>query len=174
MSQTLKQWLSCLIVYLQMCLFKASPARLPHSFSCLALTLLAYVLTGEVLLGAERSTLSIILQVLIELAILTLVSYIVLRYSRHSGRLLQTLTALSGVSLVISLVSIPVQAWLPPMVEAEQVDPLTLQVNLIMLLWNLAVISLIFKRSFEINTMAAGFLAFNYFLLYELILLNFF
>ena len=43
-------------------------------------------------------------------------------------------------------------------------DPLVFYFNLLLLFWYLAIISLIFKRSFEIRTMTAGFLSFNYFL----------
>jgi hypothetical protein len=63
---------------------------------------------------------------------------------------------------------------LPDAPTAEQPGTLTLQLNLLLLFWNLAVISLIFKRAFEIRTIVAGIIAFNYFLLYELLLMNFF
>jgi len=174
MSALLQQWLHCLKLYVQISLFVASPSQLPYSLACLVITLLAYVITGGILLREQRSLISIIVQITLEILILTAVSFIVLKFINKTGRLLQTLTALTGVNLVVSLVSIPIQLMLPEAQAEDQVNPVTLQLNLILLLWNLAVISLIFKRSFEINTVAAGFIAFNYFLLYELLFLNFF
>ena len=83
------------------------------------------------------------------------------------------MSALIGINLIVSLVSIPV-FYLLSSPTPDQVNPLTLQINVILLVWNLAIISLIFKRSFQINTLLAGFIAFNYFVLYEYILMKLF
>jgi hypothetical protein len=69
---------------------------------------------------------------------------------------------------------IPVFHFLPLPMGGEAVQPLTQQVSIVLLVWNLAALSLIFKRSFEIQTVLAGFIAFNYFLLYEFILISLF
>jgi len=174
MVSIFSQWLICLKIFVQMTLFSASPARLPYSLPCLLLTLLAYVIAGEILLGDQRSFPSILVQIALEFLILYAISYITLKFNGRLERLLQTMTALSGVSLIISLVSIPLVFVLPESPGENEIHPVTLQINLLLLFWNLAVISLIFKRAFGINTLAAGFIAFNYFLLYELLLLNFF
>ena len=174
MVKLLSEWLFCLKLFVQMTLFNATPARLPYSPACLILTLVAYLIAGQILLGDQRSFLSILAQIALEFIILLTISFVTLRIGSKIERLLQTMTALSGVSLIISIVSIPILFVLPEPISDNEINPVTLQINLLLLLWNLAVISLIFKRSFEINTLAAGFIAFNYFLLYELILLNFF
>jgi hypothetical protein len=163
-------WLVCLRHYLSMALFRSSPASLPFHPYTLGLTLGAYLVVALVLLAGERSVNSIMMQVLIEAAILYLVSYFMLNFMRKPERLVQTLSALFGVNLVIGFVSIPLFLALPPS-TAEQISPLTLNVSLLILFWNLAAISLVFKRAFEINTLAAGFIAINYFLAYEFILL---
>jgi hypothetical protein len=174
MTELIHQWLRCMLLFAQMIFFKGSPSKLPYSPHCLALTLLAYIITGQILLGDQRSLISIVAQIALELAILYAISFIILKYKNKTGRLLQTLTALAGVSLMIGLLSIPVLYLLPGPSGEDQINPIVLQINLFLLLWNLAVISLIFKRSFEINTLTAAFIAFNYFLLYELLLLNIF
>ena len=126
------------------------------------------------MLHDQRSLPSIAAQVLVEILILYVISYTILRITKKSERLLQTLSSLIGVNLVISIVGLPIMYLLPEVIPGEPIDPLVLQLNLLLLLWNLAVISLIFKRSFDIRTLTAGFLSFNYFLLYELILLTLF
>lgn len=172
MTALLFEWLGCLRLYLRLCLFMASPADLPARQTSLLLTLIAYVITGFVILGDQIAALTIIGHIAIELAVLSAFSYLVLRFQQRQERLLQTLSALIGSSLVISLISIPVMALLPNGGSVQDPAPLTLQVNLLLLFWSLAVISLIFRRAFEIPTLAAGFLAFNYFLLYELLIIG--
>jgi hypothetical protein len=163
-------WLVCLRHYLTMALFRSSPASLPYHPYTLGLTLGAYVLVALILLAGERSVHSILMQVSIEVAILYLISYFMLIYMGKPERLVQTVSALFGVNLVIGFISIPLFMALPPS-TAEHISPLTLNVSLLILFWNLAAISLVFKRAFEINTLAAGFIAINYFLVYEFILL---
>lgn len=157
-----------------MCLFKSSPSNLPYSLNCVYLTLLAYIGVGELLLGDERSLLSILAQIAIEVFLLFSISFIVLKFINKPQRLLQTMSALIGVGLMVSIVGIPIIYLLPDVSAGDQVNPIVLQVNLLLLLWNLAIISLIFKRVFELRTIIAGFIAFNYFLLYELVLINLF
>ena len=166
MTHLFKLWLVCLYQYLQMSLFRSTPAHLPYNPYSLLLTIFAYMGVGFVLLSEERNLLSILTQILIEISILYLICSAVLRLSGRSERILQTLSALIGVNLVIGFVSIPVYQMLPPS-TGEQIDPLTIKITLAILLWNLAALSLIFRRAFEINTLTAGFIALNYFLLYE-------
>jgi hypothetical protein len=174
MTRLLHQWLHCLKLFAQLSVFVSSPANLPYSPACLLLTLLAYLATGFFLLGDQFSLPIIAAMVVIEILLLLAISFIMLKFSKHSERLLQTITALVGVNLFMGLVSIPVFALLPVSPAAEQPGSLTLQINLLLLFWNLAVISLIFKRAFEIRTLFAVIIAFNYFLLYELLLTNLF
>lgn len=173
MNSLLSAWLNSLKHYLQMCLFLSTPAKLPYSPASILLTLIAYIIVGELLLGDERTLLSIIVQIAAEVLILFCISFIALKITRKPQRLIQTLSALIGVSLCISLASL-LTILIFDSSENGQINPAVLQFNLILLLWNLAVISLIFKRAFEIRTIAAGFIALNYFLFYEFLLVNFF
>lgn len=157
-----------------MSVFMSSPAKLPQNPAPLLVTILAYIVTGELLLGDQRSFLSIMVQIAIEVIILFSISYIALKLTRHPQRLVQTLSALIGVSLIVSIVSLLIMSAFPHNAKAEQLNSLVIQINLILLFWNLSVVSLIFKRAFEISTLFAGFIAINYFIFYEFLLLNFF
>lgn len=174
MNRLILQWLECLKHYVRMCLFLSSPSNLPYSQGCILLTLLAYIGVGNLLLGDDRNLLSIALQIGIEVLLLFAISYTVLRLTHKLGRLIQTLSALIGINLIVSIVSLPLLLMLPATGDDTTIDPLFLQLNLALLLWNLAIISLIFKRAFEIRTLLAGFIAFNYFLLYEYLLISIF
>ena len=171
MNGMFHQWLWSLRLYVRISLFMASPAELPYSPASIVLTLVAYFATAALLLGDDYSAGHIVSLIVVEAMILYLVSLLVLKARGHLERLVQTLSALFGSGLVISLIGIPV---LLATSDSGADGVATAQyLNLALLLWSLAVISLIFKRAFEISTIAAGFLAFNYFLLYELIIVNF-
>lgn len=157
-----------------MTLFASSPARLPYHPPSIILTLIAYYFVAILILGDQRSQLSILLQLLLEVALLFSVSYIFLKYRNRTARLLQTLSALIGINLVISTVSLPFYLTLSDSLKGEEISQLTQVLYLLLLLWNLAVISLIFKRAFEIRTIVAGIITFNYYLLYELLWINLF
>jgi hypothetical protein len=168
-----REWLISLRLYLQLSLFLAFPSSLPYSPGALVLSVFAYILVGVALLGEIKNLFQIMLQIGIEILILYLISYSVLALQKKPQRLLQTMSSLIGVNLIISIASLLLVAMLPDMQRSETPDPMLIQLNLAILLWNLAAISLIFKRSFEIKTITAGFIAFNYLLLYEFIILNF-
>ena len=170
----LKLWLYSLRHYVQMSLFSSSPANLPCSKPVIMLTLVTYVLVGLLLLGGQRSLASIVVQIGIEVGILFLITYIALKILDKPRRLMQTLSALVGVSVFISLISLLVTSALPHSNDPEKINSATLQINLLLLFWNLSVISLIFKRAFEIRTLLAGVIAFNYFLIYEFLIINIF
>ncbi|MBC8211550.1 MAG: hypothetical protein H8E21_10845 [Gammaproteobacteria bacterium] len=170
---TIRTWLLSLKLYLQMSLFLASPSSLPYSPAALVLSVGAYLLVGQALLGEVKNLFEIGVQIAIEILILYLISYAVLTFKKKQGRLLQTLSALIGINLIISIASLLLVGVLPDMQNTETPDPLLVQLNLAILLWNMAVVSLIFKRAFEIKTIVAAIIAFNYLLIYEFIILNF-
>lgn len=173
MSKHLVEWLVSLKLYLRICLFLSAPSDLPYSPVSLALTLLAYFIVGLMLLGAQHGPLQVLAHIAVEISILWGLSYLVLKLQKRLSRLLQTLSALAGSGLVVSLVMMAVMVALGDLDATTEPTPWELRINLALLFWNLAVISLIFKRAFEVSTLAAGFIAFNYFLLYELVVFNF-
>ena len=168
----LTQWMMCLKHFVSLSLFRSSPANLPTSQACLAITIVAYYAVGLALLLDQRSALQIFFQVAIDVFMLALICYLVLRFLGKPQRFLQTLTALVGVGLIISIAASPLYLMTNEADLEAGNAPIILQLNLAVLIWNLAAISLIFKRSFEIQTLLAGFISFNYFLLYELILVS--
>lgn len=174
MKALIFEWIVCLKTYVRICFFIDSPSSLAVRLNCIPLSLLAYYIAGIFWLGDRQGAAIVFAQITIEVGILYAFSYLILKLRNKPERFLQTFSALIGSSLIISLVSMPVLTMLPEVNEGSQISGFTLQVNLMLLFWNLAVISLIFKRAFEVSTISAGFIAFNFFLLFELILLNVF
>ena len=170
----MRLWLYCWLQFVRLSLFLSSPARLPWNPALLVMTLASYLLVGRLILGGLRPFGDILIQIGIEVGLLALISLVLLWIQGHRERFIQTLHALIGVNLVISLVSYPLMELLPDPMHDEQPDMLALQLSLLLLVWNLAAISLIFRRAFGIGTLLAGFLAFSYFLVFEWLLMKVF
>ncbi len=167
-----KQWLTCLKHYILMCLFVSGPERLPHSFHCILFSLLAYFLLGFSLVDGQRSYAIVFVQIVLELGLLALITRIILNWKKKQSRFHQAFSALIGVNLVISAISIPVYHILTQQISAgDGANPAVLNATMLIVFWNLAVLSLIFKRSFEINTILSATISFNYFLIYQIIVI---
>ncbi len=169
MQNTLGQWLLSLRQYVSLSLFLSSPSRLPYSPQSTVLTLLVYYLLCLALVDDERSYAELSAQLTLELGLLALVVHVGLRWKNSMTRFLQTFSALAGVNLLITLVSILVYRLVG---DAENMlqNPLFY----LLLLWNLAVMSLIFKRAFEISTFLSAMIAFNYYVVYQFLLVWFY
>ena len=168
MVQLLKQWFYCLKHYALMSVFASGPDRLPYRLNCLLLTLFFYCLLGFALIDQQRSYTMVLLQIALEVSLLAILAYLGLRWLKKLPRLSQCLSALVGVNFVISAITIPIFNWLAVDVGTDSViDSKLLYATMAMVFWNLAAISQILKRSFEINTVMSAMLAFNYFLIYQ-------
>ena len=168
MQNTLSAWLHSLKHYLLMCILLSSPERLTYHVNALVLTLASYYLIGMLLVDEGRGYLEISGQITLELLFLALITYLVLRWKKMPARFLQTFSALTGVNMLISFASLPLYRLSTG--TQEDPDRLLITITLGILIWNLAVISLIFKRAFEISTHLSAMLSFNYFVLLQFIL----
>ena len=172
MQNIIGQWLVSLKHYILMCMLLSSPQRLPYSLYCLGLTGLSYFLIGLLLVDKERSYAMVCAQIVLELGMLALISYLGLRWKDSLARFLQTYSALLGINVVITAATIPVYNLVTA--NGGDGDSLLIYVTLAILIWNLAVLSLIFKRAFEISTHLSAMISFSYFVTYQFIVIWFY
>ena len=172
MQNIIGQWLSSLKHYVLMCLLLSSPERLPCSPHSIALTIFSYLLIGLQLVDEQRSFAVVCTQIFLELGMLGLIAYFGLRWKNSLARFQQTFSALVGINMIITAVTIPVYRSVAG--YTDSIDNLLIYVTLAILIWNLAVLSLIFKRSFEISTHLSAMISFNYFVVYQFIVIWFF
>jgi hypothetical protein len=86
--------------------------------------------------------------------------------------MLQTMSALIGTNLIMTSVSLPLYSLvIDHNVSAQSVSQLEINLSMALIFWNLAVLSLIFKRAFGLGTLISAMVSFNYFVLYQLIIL---
>ena len=164
MQNILGPWLVSLRQYTLMCLFLSSPERLPYHPYCIPMTVFAYFAVGVALVDEQRSYGAIGAQILVELVLLGIVTYAALHLKRLLPRLQQTLSALIGINLVITVVTIPVYRAISN--QQDPIDAALFYATIAILVWNLAVLSMIFKRALEIPTQMSVILSFTYFMLY--------
>ncbi len=169
MQNILGQWLSSLKQFISMCLFLSSPERLPSNYYCTTLTIFVYYLLCFGLVNEERSFAELSANLTLELGLLALFVFTGLRWKKLMPRFQQTFLALVGINMVMTLMAIPLH-------RSEASDESLLQNPLyyLLLLWNLAAMSLVFRRSFEIPTHLSAMIAFNFYVLYQFILVWFY
>jgi hypothetical protein len=165
MQNIVGQWLFSLKHYLLMCLLLSSPDRLPYNPYPIAITGLVYFLIGLLLVDEQRSYALVCAQILLELGMLGLIAWFGLLWKQAMQRFLQTFSALLGINVVITAVAIPVDRFIGA--NGSENGNILLYATVALLVWNLAVLSLIFKRSLEISTHLSAMISFCYFVVYQ-------
>lgn len=164
MQNTLGRWPASLRHYLYMCLLMSSPERLPYHPQAIALNIFAYFLVGLLLVSERYSYPEICGQIVLQLVLMALIAYLGLNWKHRLPRFVQTYSALTGVTLLIDAATIPLH-WIA--IENPEAQSSTLSmISLVILFWNLAILSLIFKRAFEISNLISAMISFNYFVFY--------
>jgi len=167
-----KQWLISLKHYVLMCLFVSGPDRLPSSLHSILFSLFCYLIIGFSLVDEHRSYATIVTQIAIELALLSLLIYTALKWKKLLSRLYQSFSALLGVNMVISAISIPIYELLTQDINNDtELSRSVLNATLVLVIWNLAIMSLILKRTLNINTAFAAMISFNYFVVYQFLII---
>jgi hypothetical protein len=171
MRNILGHWLVSLRHYFWMCLLLSSPERLPYNPYAFALTVFAYFAIGGLLVDNANDYGVIAARILLEMAMLAAIVRVGLNIRQWPQRFAQTFSALVGINLLVTAVSIPLQALVG--VDIEQPSALALYLFVVILVWNLAAISLVFKRAFEISTPLSAMLSFSYFVVNYIIVVLF-
>lgn len=166
MQKIISQWLISLKHYLLMCFLLSSPDRLPYNPYAVVLTAFSYFVIGLFLVDEQRSYMLVCAQILLEQGMLGLIAYFGLLWKQSLTRFQQTYSALLGINVIITAVTIPAYHLIAATGHADGNS--LLYVTVIILVWNLAVLSLIFKRAFEISTHLSAMITFCYFVVYQI------
>lgn len=123
-------FMRCLKIYFSITFFKGSPEQLPLNWACAGKALRVFLKIG-------------------------------LKASHKPERFAQTMSALMGIGMIISLISVPIYyliipQLIPQFLQQQELTQSVINITLLLLVWNLAVISYIFKRSLEISTLMAA------------------
>ena len=166
MQNIIGEWLLSLKHYLFMCFLLSSPDRLPYNPFPVILTGLSYFAIGLLLVDAQRSYLLVCAQILLEQGMLGLIAYVGLLWKQSLQRFLQTFSALLGTNVIITAATIP--AYRLVVDNGSTDNNMLLYITVVILVWNLAVLSLIFKRAFEVSTHISAMISFAYFVIFQI------
>jgi hypothetical protein len=166
MQNVLGPWLVSLKHYAYLCLLLSSPERLPYHPQAILLNIVSYLALGLLLVSENLGYPKIVAQILLQLAMLAMIAQITLKRLGLMARFVQTYSALTGITLLIDALTIPIHLHLQSQPDISQNT--IVSIGIFILIWNLAVLSLIFKRAFDISTPQSAIISFSYFVAYHL------
>ena len=173
MQNVTGHWLASLRHYFLMCLLLSSPERLPYNPYAFAITVIAYFLLGLFFVDENYGYAVVASRILIEMAMLAAIARFGLAMKNLPGRFPQTFSALVGINLVMTLAAIPLQGLFTA--GADGSSSTASVIFILFMVWNLAAISLVFRRAFEISISLSAMISFSYFvanLIIEVLLLH--
>lgn len=136
-------------MYWEICLLRRAPQDLPYSSQMMISTLLLYAMVSAIVSSTAVSAGPAILSGIVDVATLVVVTRLVLWALDKGERLLKTLMALAGASIIITVIAMP-------LLFMQQDEALTsldaiLALGLIALLgWSLAVTAHIMRHALSV------------------------
>jgi len=151
-------------IFWAICRLQVGPQALPTSQYLLIITVIAGIIVDSAataILIPALSSVELVLIVSVYNAALLVSVYILLRLIAYHERALQTLTALAGTGLFISLVLLPGLMFINMAEEAMQSFALFILIDNI---WRIAVYAHIFRHALSISLLMAMILSLSYLL----------
>jgi hypothetical protein len=137
--------------YIDLCLFKASPADMPASANLLKLTLLVYFSVGVAICLMDMGWTMSLFSSFSDMIFMIIAVGLLLQIHGLQIRFQQTLMALSGAGICLGLVSLPVVIWFNSIAEAEQASSYAMLFMIIIMFWGLMITSHIFRYALDIS-----------------------
>lgn len=135
-------------LFLDICLFRKGPQHVPSSAALLKICLLGYGLSGFWMLALNIPLSVAMLQISLDLLLLSGLLHLVLVLQRRRGRFAQTLSALTGTGALMTLLAIPLITWIAYQTTLGAVElPSLLLLGL--MLWSIAVMAHILRHAFD-------------------------
>lgn len=145
-------------LFFDICLFRRGPQDVPASVWLLRAVLALYLVLGIVLLTLDGGPVwRSVAKALIDLALLGGITWGALSWRRYQARFAQTMTALLGTGVILSVIALPVVRWLYLSTTAGGPDPLAAMIWFALLLWSLAVMGHVMRHALQ-GTFALGML----------------
>jgi hypothetical protein len=148
-------------LFLDICLFRKGPQDVPVSAMLLKVCVLAYALSGFVVLRLSTPTSIAIPQILLDVALLTGLLHLTLSLRRHPQRFGQTLSALTGVGVLMALLALPLMIWIVQQgSDGDAVLPSMLLLGLMG--WSIAIMAHILRHALNIPLWVSAVYAVGY------------
>jgi hypothetical protein len=148
--------------FIEICALKRRPQDLPTSTLLLAVTLTTHTLSSILLSTVTLDFWKALLAGILDTLLVVVLSASLLYFYRLRPRILQTLTAMTGVGTVITLVAIPLFSWSQGAQQGGG-SPLAALLVLVVIAWSLAVSGHILRHALSVPYYLGIFIAFGFF-----------
>jgi len=154
------------IAFFDICRLKKRPQDIPASRNLLTICLIAYGFLSILLALLSQPVEKAILVGIIEVLFIMLFSLAVLQLGRKSSRWVQTVTALAGTGVIVSILAIPLYLFIGPSgdaaINSDGLQALGLLLLAILACWNISIMGHILRYALEINMFSSIVLAISY------------
>lgn len=133
--------------YIDLCFLKAGPQVLPASGFLVGLTLVAYGLSGLMLIKLDMPWPTALGQVTLDILILLAFIQVALRYAKKDERFLQTSAAALGTGTILNLIALPLTYWILLVDEPTSVPFFSWILLMLLMLWSLAILGNILRHA---------------------------
>ena len=96
------------LAFFNICLFKKKPQEIPESAALLAICVFFYLAISTLLVSFTEAFHFSLLSALLEIGVLSLFVFALLKVTAKNARWTQTMTALCGTGVVLSVIALPV------------------------------------------------------------------
>jgi len=157
--------------FFQICTLRSGPQDLPAAPLLCNASLFFYLLLSLISSALNMPLSQALIAAMVDIGLLIALTTAILKLRGLGVRITQTLTALAGTSVILSLFSIPMLIWLQA-ARADHGDAgIPSLLMLVLVMWNLLIVAHIFRHALSTLFAAGLLLAIGYFWL-QLVLLN--
>ena len=139
-----------ILPFVEIALFRKAPQDLPESRLLLGLALGAHAALGMALYAMRKDPLTALIAGATGTLLLVALTLSLLFAIGLAPRTVRTLTALSGIDVVIGVVGLPVTAWLNAATGASPIDGVASLAFVVLLIWNLAVAGHVLRHALSV------------------------
>jgi len=154
------------LAFFDICRLIKRPQDIPESKNLLTLCLVVYGFLSILLASLSQPVDKTILAGVVEVALIMLFSLALLRTSGKSSRRTQTVTALDGTGIIVSLIAFPIYILIGVGKLSAHESSLGQSIGLLLLAalacWNIVIMAHILRHALETNFALAIFLAITY------------
>ncbi len=133
--------------FFSICRLKTGPQDLPVSSVLMGFTLACYLLISILLSAISMELNKALLSGLLDLVLMLLLTTVLLILHKRSQRLPQTITAIAGTSIILSLTAMPIVIWINT--ARDNFNDITLPGLLMffLIIWNIVILAHILRHA---------------------------
>ncbi|OGT31651.1 MAG: hypothetical protein A2W28_09025 [Gammaproteobacteria bacterium RBG_16_51_14] len=135
--------------FFDICCFRKNPQDLPKSNVLLSLSVAGYILASAMLALLSAQIVNATLAGVIEALLVMVFTYGLLQFGNKTERWSQTVTALAGTGIVISLIALPLYYLGSSLGQEGTGQSIGLLLLIVLIIWNIAIMAHIFRHALQ-------------------------